>query len=223
MRLAEMGRHLSWKWRSTGHPRYSIVLAQSRFAGSTTPRSRRCQWTSPTWFEQWIRRIGQRTMRNHDLLWFCCPASDLVCHFVQRPSCLTLFEWVWRLLPKGKRLKRQPYCRHWQVKLMEESSGPCFCMFCSDCSECSPNARQSQDRASNHSPRFARLSQICHPEWSRPNWPTWPGQADRPLLRFGFASSVTAAISPRRDECFKCNASHRKSDGFAQVTWLRSW
>ena len=56
MRLAEMGRHLSWKWRSTGHPRYSIVLAQSRFAGSTTPRSRRCQWTSPTWFEQWIRR-----------------------------------------------------------------------------------------------------------------------------------------------------------------------
>ena len=29
MRLAEMGRHLSWKWRSAGHPRYSIVLARS--------------------------------------------------------------------------------------------------------------------------------------------------------------------------------------------------
>eukprot|EP00435_Cladocopium_sp_Y103_P021202 s5710_g5.t1 len=35
-------------------------------------------------------------------------------------------------------------------------------------------------------------------------------------LKFGFASSVTAAISPR-DECFKCNASHRKSDDFAQL------
>ena len=27
-------------------------------SGSTTPRSKRCQWTSPTSFERWIRRKG---------------------------------------------------------------------------------------------------------------------------------------------------------------------